>query len=86
MNRLRKNSKEITSFQLVRGRVLAGKYEILSPLGSGWEGEVYKLREVETGQPLQSEVKVAGRELGECRGGAKVDAVACLACLQFAEH
>lgn len=31
------------------GRILLKKYQVLSRLGSGWEGEVYKLLEVETG-------------------------------------
>jgi len=48
MSSRRSKSQEITSFQLAPGRILAGKYEIVSRLGSGWEGEVYKLREIET--------------------------------------
>ena len=48
MSPRRTKPKAIDSFQLAPGRVLAGKYEILSLLGSGWEGEVYKLRELET--------------------------------------
>ena len=31
----------ITSFDFPAGRILAKKYEVLSRLGSGWEGEVY---------------------------------------------
>ncbi|MBT8141308.1 MAG: protein kinase [Gammaproteobacteria bacterium] len=42
-----KNS--IQTFGLRPGRVLAQKYEVISLLGSGWEGEVYKIREVDTG-------------------------------------
>jgi len=34
-----------TVFDLKPGRVLAGKYEVLSFLGSGWEGEVYRVME-----------------------------------------
>jgi hypothetical protein len=41
--------EEINTFQLAPGRVLAGKYEIVSRLGRGWEGEVYKVKELETG-------------------------------------
>jgi serine/threonine protein kinase len=39
----------IHSFDLKPGRVIARKYEILSLLGDGWEGEVYLVRELATG-------------------------------------
>jgi serine/threonine protein kinase len=39
----------ISEFNLEPGRVLAGKYEVISKLGEGWEGEVYLIREVVTG-------------------------------------
>ena len=39
----------LDSFNFDRGRPLAGKYEIVSRLGGGWEGEVYKIRERSTG-------------------------------------
>lgn len=39
----------VDSFNFKSGRILAKKYEIVSFLGSGWEGEVYKVREVTTG-------------------------------------
>jgi len=35
----------ISSFDFQPGRTLVNKYEIVSLLGSGWEGEVYKVRE-----------------------------------------
>jgi serine/threonine protein kinase len=38
----------IRSFDLKPGRILARKYEVVSRLGSGWEGEVYKIREKNT--------------------------------------
>ncbi len=41
--------KDIESFDLVPGRTLARKYEIVSRLGGGWEGEVYRIREKRTG-------------------------------------
>ena len=43
------NSKSFDSFDFKPGRVLAGKYEVLAMLGAGWEGEVYRVREVATG-------------------------------------
>jgi len=39
----------ITSFDLTNGRILTKKYEVISKLGCGWEGEVYKILEVSTG-------------------------------------
>ncbi len=41
--------KKIESFAFSAGRKIAGKYEIVSKLGSGWEGEVYKVVELRTG-------------------------------------
>lgn len=38
----------IESFDFEPGRILAGKYEVISQLGSGWEGEVYIIREQKT--------------------------------------
>jgi hypothetical protein len=35
----------LDSFDLAPGRILARKYEVLSRLGRGWEGEVYMVRE-----------------------------------------
>ncbi len=39
----------IDSFDFEPGRVLSRKYKIIERLGVGWEGEVYKLEELETG-------------------------------------
>ena len=39
----------IKSFDFRPGRILARKYEIISLLGAGWEGEVYLIRECMTG-------------------------------------
>ncbi|MGB5260912.1 MAG: protein kinase [Gammaproteobacteria bacterium] len=38
----------IEQFDFRPGRVLARKYEIIQPLGRGWEGEVYLVRELNT--------------------------------------
>jgi serine/threonine protein kinase len=45
----RKAPKYIDSFNFPAGRVIGGKYEVLSLLGSGWEGEVYRVCERTTG-------------------------------------
>ncbi len=39
---------KIRSFDLEPGTLLAGKFEVLSRLGAGWEGEVYKIAERRT--------------------------------------
>lgn len=41
--------QRIESFDFLTGRILAKKYEVISKLGSGWEGEVYLIREIATG-------------------------------------
>ncbi len=41
----KRNRKRLRSFDFEPGRILAGKYEVLSRLGGGWEGEVYRVRE-----------------------------------------
>lgn len=46
--KVEKKSVRIQSFELEPGRVIAGKYVIVSKLGSGWEGEVFKVAEVRT--------------------------------------
>jgi serine/threonine protein kinase len=39
----------IEVFDFKPGRRIANKYEILNKIGDGWEGEVYKIRELRTG-------------------------------------
>ncbi len=39
----------ITAFDLEPGTKIAQKFKVVSKLGSGWEGEVYKIRELRTG-------------------------------------
>lgn len=41
--------RRIETFDFSPGRILAKKYEVVSLLGSGWEGEVYLIRERRTG-------------------------------------
>lgn len=43
------NNTRITSFDFSPGRMIGRKYEVVSQLGAGWEGEVYKVREKNTG-------------------------------------
>jgi len=41
--------EKINEFKFPEGKVLKGKYEIISFLGDGWEGEVYLVKEIPTG-------------------------------------
>lgn len=47
----RTTAPRLTTFGLTPGRLLAGKYVVASRLGSGFEGEVYKVIEKKTGAP-----------------------------------
>jgi hypothetical protein len=55
----------IDSFDLTAGRKIAGKYEVLSLLGAGWEGEVYKIREIRTGIERAAKLFFPQRNLGD---------------------
>lgn len=44
-----KSQTRIESFNFFPGRLLLNKYEVVSRLGAGWEGEVFKVRERATG-------------------------------------
>lgn len=48
MSEIKKRKPKIETFDFEPGRVLAKKYEVLSRLGDGWEGEVFKIREMST--------------------------------------
>lgn len=41
--------RAIESFEFIQDQTLLGKYTVDSLIGSGWEGEVYRIREKETG-------------------------------------
>ncbi|MEE9258680.1 MAG: hypothetical protein V3U37_03970 [Nitrospinaceae bacterium] len=45
----KKTVVKINSFDLFPGRKIGPKYKVLSKLGEGWEGEVYKVLEISTG-------------------------------------
>ena len=49
MKASKSKKRRIEEFDFQPGRVLAGKYEVLSRLGAGWEGEVFKVREINMG-------------------------------------
>jgi serine/threonine protein kinase len=57
--------KKLDSFSLTPGRVLAGKYEVISFLGGGWEGEVYRVRETITGIERAAKLFFPHRNLKE---------------------
>ena len=40
---------KVKRFDFPAGKIIAGKYVIERPLGSGWEGEVYAIEERATG-------------------------------------
>lgn len=46
---IRTTNAHVDSFDFPTGRILAKKYEIVSKLGQGWEGEVYLIKELSTG-------------------------------------
>lgn len=47
--RARASTPRVSAFDVQPGRVIAGKYVVERKLGSGWEGEVYKVVERRTG-------------------------------------
>ena len=51
-----KSQPRIWSFNLPCGYCLAGKYQVVTLLGAGWEGEVYLVRERGTG--IERTVKI----------------------------
>lgn len=53
---MKKKPPRISSFDLEPGSQLAGKYEVVTRLGSGWEGEVYLVRE--NGTRIDRTVKI----------------------------
>lgn len=55
----------IDSFRFRPGRQIAGKYEVLSFLGAGWEGEVYKIRELRTGVERAAKLFFPQRNVGD---------------------
>lgn len=54
----------IESFDFLPDRVLARKYSVLSKLGSGWEGEVYRVIETRTGVERAAKLFFPHRNVG----------------------
>jgi serine/threonine protein kinase len=44
-----KKLRNITKFNFPVGSIIANKYEVYEKLGAGWEGEVYRVIEIESG-------------------------------------
>ena len=59
------SKRHIYEFNLPPGRVLSGKYEVVSFLGGGWEGEVYRVRERATGIERTAKLFFPQRNVGE---------------------
>ncbi|HHM04247.1 MAG TPA: serine/threonine protein kinase [Gammaproteobacteria bacterium] len=49
MQNVRKKAPRIDSFNFKAGKLLRDRYEVVTRLGAGWEGEVYLIRERPTG-------------------------------------
>ena len=49
MQKAKFGTGDISGFNFQPGRLLARKYEVISRLGAGWEGEVFRVRERATG-------------------------------------
>lgn len=55
---------KIESFDLPPGRVIARKFSVVSKLGSGWEGEVYRVVETRTGIERAAKLFYPHRNIG----------------------
>jgi len=61
----RRTTPRLTTFALPAGRLIAGKYVVESRLGSGYEGEVYKVVERKTGAPRAAKLFFPHRNAGD---------------------
>ena len=75
----RKSSHRLESFDFQPGRILAKKYRVEALIGKGWEGEVYRMIELQSGaeragkffyphrNPNNKALKIASRKLHKLR-------------------
>jgi serine/threonine protein kinase len=57
-------ANQIEAFNLPVGKILARKYVVIALLGSGWEGEVYEIRELNTGIRRAAKLFFPQRNIG----------------------
>lgn len=55
----------LDTFNFVPGRILSKKYEVIRSLGTGWEGEVYLVKEIGTGIERAAKFFFPHRNIGE---------------------
>jgi len=55
----------ISAFDFTPGRNLGGKYEVIEQLGTGWEGEVYRISESATGIERAAKFFYPHRNIGD---------------------
>ena len=57
-----RTSHQIETFALRPGRIISRKYEVIEKLGEGWEGEVYKFKDLRTGIEHAAKMFFPGRD------------------------
>ena len=57
-------SRSSQDFNLQPGRIILGKYEVICLLGKGWQGEVYRVREIQTDINRAAKLFYPKRNLG----------------------
>ena len=57
-----RTSNQLETFALQPGRVISRKYEVIEKLGEGWEGEVYKFKDLRTGIEHAAKIFFPGRD------------------------
>jgi serine/threonine protein kinase len=60
-----RRTPRLDAFDLAPGRILAGKYRVENLLGSGWEGEVYRVTELRTDLHRAAKLFYPHRNVGD---------------------